>query len=81
MVPMQSVPIDPEPQSTEPIAPPDAMRAWVDGLDDQPAEGFSPEDWQRLKQRVKDVASQAEKPMAHGWPRHGLFGCRGGLVA
>jgi hypothetical protein len=88
-MPVVDTPLDPEPQSepeTEPIAAPsidplDAMRSWVNTLDDEPGESTSIEDWQRLKRRVGDVARQAQRLMEHGWSLRGLFGWPSGLVA
>jgi hypothetical protein len=59
----------------------EAMRAWVDGLGDEPKEGISAEDWERFRQRIKDVSSQAERLLHHGWSLRGLFGWPSGLLA
>jgi hypothetical protein len=72
---IEDEPSEPEPMSLE------AMRAWVDGLGDQPREGISLEDWERFRQRIKDVSSQAGRLLEHGWSLRGLFGWPSGLLA
>jgi len=77
-------PIEPEPTEAEPAESPtslDAMRAWVDGIGDEPKEGIGAEDWERFKLRIKDVAGQAERLLEHGWSLSGLFGRPNALLA
>jgi hypothetical protein len=76
----QPMAIDDEPSEAEPSSL-DAMRAWVDGVGDEPREGISLEDWERFRLRIKDVSSQAGRLLEHGWSLRGLFGWPGGLLA
>jgi hypothetical protein len=73
-------PIEAEPSEAEPSSL-DAMRAWVEGIGDEPREGISLEDWERFRKRIKDVSSQAERLLEHGWSLRGLFGWPNGLLA
>ena len=58
-----------------------APRAGAGAIEDEPREGISAEDWERFRQRVKDVSSQAERLLEHGWSLRGLFGPPSGLLA
>jgi hypothetical protein len=74
-------PAEDEPPPAESRTSLEAMRAWVDGIGDEPKEGISAEDWERFRQRIKDVSSQAERLLDHGWSLRGLFGWPSGLLA